>query len=1161
MITQVLQTLAGIVTGYTTNWIAVRMIFRKYGPFGGVVLKTREEFIRNVSLMVEEEIVRTPLLVEKLNSPEAKRVGQEMVSSFLLQDIPALLENGPQSSTPGGEALRHALSLSLANSARRYLARLTLGEVFGPEQREVIRLQWRVKGVGFLQRQEAWHQCCRIPLAGLIPEDILKAFGELLRQDFPLIEQELQREAGKGLLRLIRSSEFDAALKEILERGRMESPLGCLSAPGEALLKELLVIRLPGNQLMVHRESLAKRLSPSVQEAYTRYVEESAGLLAREKSRVIAENKEALEERIRLSIGEALQDEEAGIASRLVLSLFTSSGFLSSLGIPERMDRYGDRILLRWAEKLKGKGLLSLFPLLPDQLSIPLLPEKGDLWDWIQRSQAEIRRIPAQPAGEMLAFMIPNLFLKGEVLASIPEKFLKAPPTVSLGDILGRLDLSELPPDLLERLSESSIGEIGQWKEEEILCWLENQMTVFSENFSGENIRKLLESLGANPEQQRVFYENFLHFLNQNMELLIDGAVKEQVAGNLRKLTDQEIQQVLEDYMGRELRPIATFGAFLGGLAGIGYGALLAAGALGSGLYGQVILYAVVGYVTNVVAIQMIFRPYEQKRLLGIPLPFTPGVITREKERMAESLGNFIEGHLLGHDEMEDWFASHEKEVETMISSYLMSHKTIERLLRLYRSTLTIQITEGIVKFLDKQGTQIGQKAGEIILSATPQWEPGKEKELLQALLPEFLVKEIPSLIVAGFFSDKILAKNRDSSLALSFNLRKNLPALLAVLQEKMTEPEVGQWLSLKIKEQLKQHIRGKLAGKEAKSLLTQILVIIQNKEDLFYRRMLEELEKNTAFVMVATLLPLRPLLRKTTGIFMRRHLPGFFAEKEPRLIREMEDLFLVLSGSMLEEALDRADISTLFPLGNSEFRELEQVIGNMLDNLEKRTWGEFLADSCLPMPPVYSQERLEKVVRGELALLFEKTDALLTKEQTDAYQKLAISGATYSVRRILAHIDDSALTKMGREGFAFFQKELLDHKLLEKDLQDLIKTLAHSEKNKERNIPILRNEVEEAVDNVRKTFAGLEESEKQHILSYPIKASLSTLHRHLAAIFKVLDVKEMTTSRVQQMDPEKIERVFYSFAGPYLKKIAIYGLFGGLFGGLTGILLKFLGF
>lgn len=56
---------------------------------------------------------------------------------------------------------------------------------------------------------------------------------------------------------------------------------------------------------------------------------------------------------------------------------------------------------------------------------------------------------------------------------------------------------------------------------------------------------------------------------------------------------------------------------------------------------------SVIGYITNWLAIKMLFRPHTEKRIFGIKIPFTPGLIPKEKDRIAKSVGDAIGTHLL----------------------------------------------------------------------------------------------------------------------------------------------------------------------------------------------------------------------------------------------------------------------------------------------------------------------------------------------------------------------------------------------------------------------------------------------------------------------------------------------------------------------------------
>jgi uncharacterized membrane protein YheB (UPF0754 family) len=69
-------------------------------------------------------------------------------------------------------------------------------------------------------------------------------------------------------------------------------------------------------------------------------------------------------------------------------------------------------------------------------------------------------------------------------------------------------------------------------------------------------------------------------------------------------------------------------------------------------------LGAVIGYLTNALAIRMLFRPLREYRFLGVRLPFTPGVIPRQREDLAESIGRMVSRELLTEDVFSARFGS-----------------------------------------------------------------------------------------------------------------------------------------------------------------------------------------------------------------------------------------------------------------------------------------------------------------------------------------------------------------------------------------------------------------------------------------------------------------------------------------------------------------------
>jgi len=64
------------------------------------------------------------------------------------------------------------------------------------------------------------------------------------------------------------------------------------------------------------------------------------------------------------------------------------------------------------------------------------------------------------------------------------------------------------------------------------------------------------------------------------------------------------------------------------------------------------LLGALIGYVTNYIAIRMLFRPLRPWRMLGVRLPLTPGIIPAKRGELAQRMGEMVGAHLLTADDV-----------------------------------------------------------------------------------------------------------------------------------------------------------------------------------------------------------------------------------------------------------------------------------------------------------------------------------------------------------------------------------------------------------------------------------------------------------------------------------------------------------------------------
>ena len=94
----------------------------------------------------------------------------------------------------------------------------------------------------------------------------------------------------------------------------------------------------------------------------------------------------------------------------------------------------------------------------------------------------------------------------------------------------------------------------------------------------------------------------------------------------------------------------------------------------------------IIGYFTNWLAIKMMFRPHQAKYVFGIHIPFTPGIIPKEKGRMSEAIGAAISENLMSKDVLERYLLSDDmlNKLRSSVEEFVNRQKTNEESVRLF---------------------------------------------------------------------------------------------------------------------------------------------------------------------------------------------------------------------------------------------------------------------------------------------------------------------------------------------------------------------------------------------------------------------------------------------------------------------------------------------
>ncbi len=130
---------------------------------------------------------------------------------------------------------------------------------------------------------------------------------------------------------------------------------------------------------------------------------------------------------------------------------------------------------------------------------------------------------------------------------------------------------------------------------------------------------------------------------------------------------------------------------------------------------------AVIGYITNDIAIRMLFRPHQPKYFMGIHIPFTPGIIPKEKSRIAASIGKAVSENLMNREVLEKSLLSDEmlakvgSAIDEFATTQRQNAETIEQFALHYLTQEDVaamrnDVTGGLVKMITGklQDTRLG---------------------------------------------------------------------------------------------------------------------------------------------------------------------------------------------------------------------------------------------------------------------------------------------------------------------------------------------------------------------------------------------------------------------------------------------------------------------
>ena len=160
-------------------------------------------------------------------------------------------------------------------------------------------------------------------------------------------------------------------------------------------------------------------------------------------------------------------------------------------------------------------------------------------------------------------------------------------------------------------------------------------------------------------------------------------------------------------------------------------------------------LGGIIGYITNDIAIRMLFRPHKAKYIMGVHVPFTPGIIPKEKGRIADAIGGVISENLMNKDVLERYLLSDDMvskvrhAVEEFLDTQRHNGETVRQFLGHYLSdeeinTISHNVNESITKqtYSKLSDSSVGDKVAHIVIEHVSQkFSLDGAQELISSLM------------------------------------------------------------------------------------------------------------------------------------------------------------------------------------------------------------------------------------------------------------------------------------------------------------------------------------------------------------------------------------------------------------------------------------------
>ena len=371
------------------------------------------------------------------------------------------------------------------------------------------------------------------------------------------------------------------------------------------------------------------------------------------------------------------------------------------------------------------------------------------------------------------------------------------------------------------------------------------------------------------------------------------------------------------------------------------------------------ILGGLIGYYTNDIAIKMLFRPYKAVYVLGKKVPFTPGLIPSNQERLGQNIANAIMKSLLTPEEMQN-LARRLLQPERIQGGIFWLLRLVVDQVKGDKNPRSTKILAGVLRDL------LGESLPRLlkVLARQETFLETQINQIFDKVLLEFQLSEEQSVRLADWLLEIVLPPDRLRQVIIDFLTDRTIQTIDESFREKTSGTYWVVANLFGLKNTLTRLRTFCLDEKEATNKRLQELI-----KDLKMRDRIKELLQNLSLqnLPVGTVRQLRKTIRDSVREYLQNS--GSDLLKELTESADWERISVVLlnrlsSSAVVNTSLEVVARDLALILEKYLEKDLEIIVAQAIPIL---SIDQVIVERVKATSPAELEDAIEGIVRNEL--------------------------------------------------------------------------------------------------------------------------------------------------------------------------------------------------